>query len=264
MRLAAVRAVSPRRASRYWRRNLDVFLATWRTTVLPPILEPILYLVAFGAGVGMLIGGIAYRGQQVSYLAFVAPGMIAVGVLFWAFFEGTYSTFVRFRYQRTLEAVMSTPLTPDEILVGEIVWAATKGLVAGFITGGVVAAIGLLSWPSSLLLPFALALGSLAFAARGGVFCGRVKSIDAINVPTFLFVMPMYLFSGTFFPLDVMPPWARAIAHLLPLTYLVSMVRALALGRPTAGLLVDAAALAATSAIFMPLAVRGMRRKIVK
>lgn len=264
MGAAPVLAISPRRAYRYWRRNLDVFLATWKTTVLPPILEPILYLVAFGAGVGMLIGGIAYRGETVSYLAFVAPGMIAVGSLFWAFFEGTYSTFVRFRYQRTLEAVMSTPLTPEEILVGEILWAASKGLIAGLVTGSVVAALGLLSWPHALLLPAVLALGSVAFAALGVFCCGLVKSIDAINVPTFVFVMPMYLFSGTFFPLDVMPGWARAVAQLLPLTHLVNLVRALALGRLYASLWLDALALAATSAVFLPWAVALMRRKIVK
>ena len=102
---------------RYWRRNLDVFLATWKTTILPPLLEPLLYLVAFGAGIGVLIGGLTYRGETIQYIRFVAPGIISVGVMFWAFFEGTYSVFVRFRYQRTQEAVMTTPLTVEEIIV---------------------------------------------------------------------------------------------------------------------------------------------------
>ena len=261
---AARSSLSVRRALRYWRRNLEVFLATWKTTVLPPIFEPILYVIAFGGGVGMLVGSVLYRGEEVPYLAFVASGMITVGVMFWAFFEGTYSTFVRFRYQRTLEAVMSTPLSPDEIILGEILWAATKGLIAGTLTSAVVGALGLLSFPSSLLLPPVLALGGLVFGVMGVCACGLVPNINAVNVPTFLLIMPMYLFSGTFFPLDLMPPWAQAIASVLPLTHLVELMQALALGRPHTGLAQNVLVLAAYIAAFYVPALRLMRRRLVK
>lgn len=248
---------------RYWRRNFDCFRATWKTTILPPLLEPILYLVAFGAGVGMLVGGMTWRGETVTYIRFVAPGMICVGVMFWAFFEGTYSTFVRFRYQRTLEAVMSTPLTVEEIIAGEILWAASKGLVAGFVTTGVVAALGLLRWPDALLIPSVLPLGSLAFAALGVFACALVSHINTINVPIFLFVWPMYLFSGTFFPLEVMPAWARAVAQVLPLTHFLALVRGAALGRLEPGLWISTAILLVYPAVFIPLAITRMRRKLV-
>ena len=248
---------------RYWRRNADVFLATWKTTILPPLLEPILYLVAFGAGVGMLIGGLSWRGETVTYIRFVAPGMIAVGVMFWSFFEATYSAFVRFRYQRTLHAVMSTPLTVEEIVAGEILWAASKGLVAGFVTTGVVAALGLLAWPEGLLILAVLPLGSLVFATLGILACGLVNHINTINVPIFLFIWPMYLFSGTFFPLEVMPPWAQIAAQALPLTHFVALVRGAALGRLEPHLWISAVVLLAYTAVFIPPAIVRMRRKLV-
>jgi lipooligosaccharide transport system permease protein len=256
--------VSLVRALRYWRRNLDVFLATWRTTILPPLLEPILYLIAFGAGVGVLIGGLTYRGQTISYIRFVAPGMIAVGVMFWAFFEGTYSVFVRFRYQRTQEAVMATPLTVEEIIVGEILWAATKGLVAGLVTSAVVAGLGLMAWPESALVLAVLPLGSLAFAVLGVFCCSLVGHINTINVPIFVFLWPMYLFSGTFFPLEVMPPWARGVAWVLPLTHYVHLVRSVTLGDLGPRLWASAAALVACAAAFAPPAVVLMRRRLVR
>ena len=251
-------------AGRYWLRNLEVFLATWRTTILPPLLEPLLYLAAFGAGVGMLVGTLTWHGEEVTYLRFVAPGMVSVAVMFWAFFEGTYATFVRFRYQRTLEAVMSTPLTVEEIIAGEILWAASKGLVAATVTYAVVTALGLMKLPHALIGLAVLPLGSLVFAVLGVLSCALVKHINTINVPIFLFIWPMYLFSGTFFPLEVMPPWARMIAEVLPLTHLVRLVRWSALGRLTPQLWLSAAILALYIAAFWPLAISRMRRKLVK
>jgi lipooligosaccharide transport system permease protein len=228
-------AIPGRRALRYWQRNADVFRATWKTTVLPPLFEPLLYLVAFGAGVGMLVGSLTWRGEELTYIEFVGPGMIAVGLMFWAFFETTYNAFIRYRFQDTMEAVMTTPLTAEEIVFGEILWGATKGLVAGTVTGGVVAALGLVSWPQGLWILAVLPLGGLVFGALGMICSGLVRGIDAFNIPIFLMVWPMYLFSGTFFPLEVMPGWARVVAEVLPLTHLVELLRSAALGRLEVG-----------------------------
>lgn len=249
---------------RYWRRNFEVFLATWKTTILPPLLEPLLYLVAFGAGVGVLIGGLTYRGETIQYIRFVAPGIISVGVMFWAFFEGTYSVFIRFRYQRTQEAVMTTPLTVEEIIVGEILWCASKGLVAGYVTCTVVAVARLMAWPDALWLLLILPLGSLVFAALGVFCCSLVNHINTINVPIFLLIWPMYLFSGTFFPLEVMPAWARAVAWLLPLTHFVHLVRSATLGLVEPRLWISVAVLVAYAAALIPPGTVIMRRKLIR
>ena len=159
---------------------------------------------------------------------------------------------------------MSTPLTVEEIIAGEILWAASKGLVAATVTYGVVTALGLMTFPDALVGLAALPLGSLAFASLGVLACALVNHINTINVPIFLFIWPMYLFSGTFFPLEVMPPWARAVAEVLPLTHLVRLVRWSALGRLTPQLWLSAAILAVYVLAVWPLAVSRMRRKLVR
>ena len=253
-----------RRALRYWQRNADVFRATWKTTVLPPLFEPLLYLAAFGAGVGMLVGTLTWEGQELSYIQFVAPGMIAVGLMFWSFFETTYNAFIRYRFQNTMEAVMTTPLTVEEIVTGEILWGASKGLVAGTVTAGVVAALGLVSWPQGLVILAVLPLGGLVFGSLGMICSGLVRGIDAFNIPIFLMVWPMYLFSGTFFPLEVMPKWGRMVAEVLPLTHFVELLRSAALGRLGVGHLWDVAWLVGYTVVLFPLGVVLMRRRLVR
>ncbi len=253
-----------RRALRYWQRNADVFCATWKTTVLPPLFEPLLYLAAFGAGVGMLVGTLTWEGQELTYIQFVAPGMIAVGLMFWSFFETTYNAFIRYRFQNTMEAVMTTPLTVEEIVTGEILWGASKGLVAGTVTAGVVAALGLVSWPQGLVILAVLPLGGLVFGSLGMICSGLVRGIDAFNIPIFLMVWPIYLFSGTFFPLEVMPRWGRMVAEVLPLTHFVELLRSAALGRLGMGHLWDVAWLVGYVVVLLPLGVVLMRRRLVR
>ncbi|MGH9867695.1 MAG: ABC transporter permease [Candidatus Polarisedimenticolia bacterium] len=214
-----------------WRRDADVYLVTWKTNMLPPLMEPLLYLAAFGAGLGTLISDVTWNGRPVSYAAFIAPGLIAVGVMFQSFFENTYSTFVRMHYQKTFDALLSTPLSVSDLILGELMWGASKGLLAGMLMMIVISMFGLLTWPLALgIIPFSLVNG-LMFAGLGACFASRVRTIDAFNVPTFLLITPMYLFSGTFFPLDVLPPWARAVAWTLPLTHASAVTRDLAFGR---------------------------------
>ena len=107
------------RAVQVWRRDFNVYRATLWTNAIPPIFEPILYLLAFGAGVGTLIGKpIPYAGREVSYIAFIAPGLIAMTIMFWAFFETLYSSFIRMYYQKTFDAIVATPLSLGDVIAG--------------------------------------------------------------------------------------------------------------------------------------------------
>lgn len=219
-----------RRFIRVWQRNLSVYRKTWKISFLPPLLEPMLYLLAFGVGLAVMVGTVRYADEELSYIAFIAPALVAVAIMYNAFFETTYNSYVRMYYQKTFDAMLATPLNLEEIILGELVWAATKALIATVLMGTVISLFGLLAYPSALgLLPLAL-LGGLVFAALGMICTALVPSIENFNLPIFLGITPMFLFSGTFFPLDNLPTWAQSLAMILPLTHLVALARACALG----------------------------------
>lgn len=247
-----------------WRRNLDVYRATWKVSFLPPLLEPALYLVAFGAGLGTLVKEVPWDGGMVGYTAFIAPGLIAIAIMQNAFFENTFASFVRMYYQKTFDAILCTPLNLDEIVAGEIAWGATKSALAALLMGAVIWLFGLLALPAALLLvPLAL-LGGLVFGSIAMCFTAKVAHIELFNLPVFLFITPMFLFGGTFFPVANLPGWAQAVAHLLPLTHLAELCRAAAFGRFRPELAVSVAYLALLALLFFPLAVHLMRGRLIK
>ncbi|MDY6803014.1 MAG: ABC transporter permease [Cyanobacteriota bacterium] len=208
-----------------WRRHAQVYKKTWLVNSLPPLSEPIIYLLAFGYGLSPLVGEVTYAGREISYLEFLAPGMVAVAVLFQSFVEGAYGTFLRLNYQRTWQALLTAPLTFTEVFLGDWFWAATKGVLAATITGLVAIIWGLFSgWEFLLSFPLVI-LGSLLFGAVGLLSAGLARTIDQMNVPLFLVLIPMFTLGGTYFPRDVLPPVLEKIAGVLPLAPLVDLLR---------------------------------------
>jgi lipooligosaccharide transport system permease protein len=249
---------------RVWQRNLTVYRQSWQVSFIPPLLEPLLYLLAFGLGLSGLVGNIRYLKEEISYVRFIAPALIAITIMNSAFFENTYGSFVRMYYQKTFDAMMATPLTVEEIITGEIIWGATKAVIATVIMMAVISCFGLIVYPSGLLLiPFAF-LGGLAFGAAGMVFTAIVPSIELFNLPVFLFITPMFLFGGTFFPVENLPLWAQRTAGMLPLTHVVDIARAFATGHVDASLLPGLGYLTAFATAVFPLALRRMRRRLIK
>jgi lipooligosaccharide transport system permease protein len=248
-----------------WYRNWIVYLHTWKVSFLPPLLEPILYIVAFGVGFKVLIPNVSYNGMQLSYVAFIAPALVASGIMNGSFFETTYSSFVRMYYQKTFDATMSAPVSVDEITTGEIVWGATRSLLTATIMLAVVSAFGLVRWPYALLIiPLAI-IGGLGFGAVGMVFTGIVPNIDMFTLPTFLFITPMFLFSGTFFPLDSLPGWAQRVAMLLPLTHLSIVCREICLGFPAGwSTLWSLLYLVVFAVVFFVIALQVLRRRLIR
>lgn len=218
------------RSWRVWQRNFDVYKATWKVNFIPPLLEPLLYLLAFGVGLGNFVKDVAFDGVSISYLKFIAPGLIASAIMNHGFFETTYASFVRMYFQKTFDAILSTPLMLEDVILGEIIWGATKALFAGSVMLVIAGLWGLLVWPTSLwILPLAFLLG-MTFSSLGMCFTGMVKNIEMFNFPIFLFITPMFLFSGVFFPVASLPVWAQYVAKALPLTFAVSILRSLTLG----------------------------------
>ncbi len=252
------------RAWRVWQRNFDVYLATWKVNFIPPVLEPLLYLFAFGIGLGELVKDVSVSGVKISYLKFIAPGLIATAIMNHGFFETTYASFVRMYFQKTYDAILSTPLTIEDVVFGELVWGATKALFAGCIMFVVTLAFGLLSLPMAFwILPVAFVAG-MTFSSIGMCFTAMVKNIEMFNFPVFLFITPMFLFSGVFFPLSTLPLWAQAVAWCLPLTFLVSSLRSFALGYFSPSVFVHIFILTGVAFLCTFLSIAMMKKRLVK
>ena len=246
-----------------WQRNLIVYRKIWKIVFLPPILEPLFYLAAFGIGLSILVGKVQFEGSEVSYIQFIAPALLAINIMYNAFFENTYTSFVRMYYQKTYDGMMATPLSLEEIMTGEIIWAATKAVIATAIMQSVISLFGLIRYPEGLLiLPLAF-LGGISFGSVGLYFTAIVRGIEMFNLPVFLFITPMFLFSGTFFPLENLPLWAQKLALIFPLTHLVNVTRELSLGLLSVDLLWSLVYLLVFSLIFLPLAVYRMRKRLI-
>jgi lipooligosaccharide transport system permease protein len=253
-----------RRFLRVWFRNLLVYRRIWKINFLVPLFEPVFYLLAFGVGLGSMVGEVRYEGRALTYVQFIAPALMATAALWNSFFETTYASFVRMYYQKTFDAMLTTPLSLEEVVTAEIVWGATKAFIAASIMLAVVAAFGYApSFQALWILPLSI-LGGLAFGAVGMAFTAFTKSIDMFNLPIFLFVTPMFLFSGTFFPVDALPAWASIAAAAMPLYHLTVLFRSACLGALDAGALWNASYLCLVTLIFFPLALRGMRRRLIK
>jgi len=249
------------RVWKVWMRDRDVYMKTFRVNFVPPLLEPVLYLLAMGFGLGLFVQQI----EGVSYVQFIAPSLVAISMMFNSFFECTYGSFVRMYYQKTFDAIIATPVNLDEVIAGELLWGATKSLVNSAIVLGIVALFGLVSSSLALLvLPLSFLVG-LLFASIAMCFTAVVPNIDAFNYPQFLLITPMFLFSGTFFPISALPQATQMIAQLfLPLTHAVSLTRSLILGRLEPSLLLSLAWLTVATVFLFILSINVMRRRLIK
>ena len=246
-----------------WQRNFRVYQKTWKIAFLPPLLEPLLYILAFGLGLAVMVGEMNIAGRPIAYTTFIAPALIAVSIMYNAFFENTYNSFVRMYYQKTYDALLATPLNLEEIILGEMLWAATKSLIAATLMGIVLSLCGLLTFPGALLIPLLAVLGGLCFAGLGMICTALVPGIETFNLPIFLGITPMFLFSGTFFPLQNLPGWAQVIAQLLPLTHLVKLVRGAGLLIWSNDLWFSLLYLLIAALLLLPLAIGLMVKRIV-
>lgn len=244
-----------------WQRNWDVFRKTFRVNFIPPFLEPLLYLFALGFGLGFFVGQV----DGTPYPAFIAPALISISVMNSAFFETTYGSFVRMYYQKTFDAIIATPLNLDEVIIGELLWGATRSFINSAIILAVVAAFGLVRMPLGLLiLPMAL-LGGFLFAALGMIFTTITPNIDSLNYPTFLFITPMFLFSGTFFPISILPGAIQTFAFTaLPLAHLVSIARGITLNNLTTFNIYNLGWIIAVSAVLTTVSVNLMKKRLIR
>jgi len=245
-----------------WLRYFAVFVKSLPYYLVTTFLEPLLYLVSFGLGVGSLVGNVHTQGIELTYRSFIFSGVIAQTLLFQGFYEGAFGAFVRMYYQRIFQAIAITPITLTEVLWGELLWDATKATVAA----EVVALIGVLTGdfpPVALitLLPVAI-LGSLLFSALGLAAAAYSRSIEELSYPQYLLVFPMFLFCGVFYPIDALPGVLQGVAWFFPLTSVNSLIRTLTLGLPFQ--MQSIAILLAWLLVLVTVAQRAMFRRLVR
>jgi len=236
-------------------------MKTYKVNFIPPLLEPVLYLVGLGLGLGgyvQLPGGLRYD-------VFIAPALIAVSMMYASFFECTYASFVRMYYQKTFDAIIATPVSLEEVIAGEILWGATKSLINSSIVLAVIAAFGLVRTPFFLaILPLSFLVG-LFFSAIAMCFTAITPNIDSFNYPAFLFITPMFILSGTFFPLTALPVELQTFASIFfPLTHSVTLTRALTAGGLNITLLLDLAWFLVTTPFFFVLSINMMKKRLIK
>ncbi|MBI4320682.1 MAG: ABC transporter permease [Chloroflexi bacterium] len=243
-----------------WQRNRDTFLRLWLTELWPPFVEPVLYLVALGFGLGAFVQPI--EGQ--SYLGFLAPAIVATAAMWTASFECTYASWIRMEFQKTFDAMIATPVSIEDVIAGEILWGTARAMFSALAVFIVVSALGLLSFPAAFGLLPVVALGGFVFAALAMVFTAASPSIYFFNYYVTLGLTPLFLFSGVFFPLSSLPPVVQQLAWLLPLTHMVAPARALAAGRLDAAILLDLIWLAVVGGVSFYFALVLMRRRLIK
>ncbi len=253
-------APSPRRAALIWERNARLFRRNYVTTVLPNFFEPVFMLIALGLGLGQYV---ARDSIGRPYAQFLVPGLLTVAVTNGAIFEVTYNIFVRLRHARVYDAVVTTPLEPQDVTLGELIWSLTRSAVYGVVFLSLVTVAGLIPLHRALLLPLVFPLVGLPFACLGMLYTGRVRMIGQYSYFYTLFLTPMTLFSGVFFPVDAMPPAAKALAWCTPLYHGVELLRAITEAAPASVALGHIAWLTLVGAALVPAAIRSLGSHLV-
>lgn len=259
MRSVALCTFSPS-AFRVWQRNRDVFFALSSSEIPGLIAEPLLVLLAMGAGLGAYVTEIAGR----DYMEFIAPGIIAGYGMFSASLECTYGSFVRMEFQKTYDAIIATPLSVDDVVAGEIFWGATRALINTATVLVIAAAFGLIHSPMALLaLPMGL-LSGLMFASIAMAFTSVAPGISTFNYYYTLFITPMFYFSGVFFPLSEFPSIVQTLSWIAPLTSVTRIMRSVVEGDLSVSLLGALALILAITLVFFQISLRLMRRRLLK
>lgn len=263
--LAARVAPLPLVRSAGWRlveRNFLAYRRAWIVFV-SGFFEPVFYLLSVGVGVGHLVGDLNVGSTTVSYTEFVAPAMLATSAMNGAIFDSTFNIFFKMKFLHLYDAVLATPMRPWDIATGEVAWALLRGACYSTVFVVVMAAMGLvLSWWAVLALPAAVLIG-FAFAGAGMALTTFMRSWQDFEFVQ-LAILPMFLFSATFYPLSTYPGAVQWLVRITPLYQGVDLERSLVLGDVDAALLGPAIYLAVLGGLGMYVASRRLGRLLLK
>ena len=229
LRVVPLYPVSPRRAGHLVHRNLLVARRTWPIFV-SGLFEPFFYLLSIGIGIGGLVGTVVTdTGEALSYQQFVAPGLLAAAAMNGAIYDAVFNLFFKLRYSKLYDAVLATPLSAADAAVGETAWALLRGATYSAAFLAIMGVLGLVgSWWALLALPAAVLIG-FAFAAVGLAATTYLRGWQDFEFVQ-LALMPLFLFSTTFYPLSIYPAWLQIVVQCTPLYHGIELVRGLVIG----------------------------------
>ncbi|HEV3034628.1 MAG TPA: ABC transporter permease [Solirubrobacteraceae bacterium] len=240
-------------------RDVAIFGRYWKATTFSSIVQPTIYLLAFGLGIGSLVSHIGH----VKTVQYVGTGTVATAVLFSSAFPGMFNTFIRWQFQRTYDAVLAAPVDVEELITAEVLWISVRAGVYGVAPLLVAFAFGLPPEWGMLLVPLIGFVTGFGFAAFGVTVAAVAKTIDNFNYITSAVLTPMFLVAGTFFPISTLPDGVRQVAQVNPLYHCVQLVRDASLGNLGTADLGHAAVLIAFALIMWRLAISQLGRRLI-
>jgi len=255
-----LKAIEPVAVAGVMTREIINFGSYWRSATFSSTVEPTVYLLAFGLGLGAVLSDVA----GYDYLDFVATGTVATAVLFTSAFSAMFGSFVKREFQRTYDAILAAPVDSAELVTAEVLWLALRSAIFGCAPLIVGIAFGLdPSW-TIFLVPFIAALTGFGFASLGTFIAAAVTSIDNFSYVTSALLTPMFLVAGTFFPISELPEWAQVVSQINPLHHCVELVRSATFNNFEASDLLRIGALVAFGAIAWRAAVVRTRSRLIQ
>lgn len=241
------------------RRHMIVFRRTFWSNLVFNMIEPLLYLSAMGFGLGAYVQDMG----GMTYVQFIAPGMVASASMWAATFECTYASFIRLHFERTFHAMLAGPATVGDVVAGEVLFGIVKNIVFGIIILIVIGVMGQVQSAWSLLIPVFLVLPGAVFSLMALSYTGIITHIDYLNYYITLVTTPMYLFAGVFFPVSSMPGWLQTLAWFNPLYHSVEVCRRLIVGQVGMDLWQHAFCLVVFSLLLAPVPVYFLKKRLI-
>jgi len=254
-----VRRLEPAAIAGVMSRDVANFRSFWKSTTFSSVLEPVIYLLAFGLGLGSTI---VDRVDGLDYVEFVGTGMVATAVIFSSALPAMFGAFVKERFQRTYDAILAAPVDVEELVTAEMLWISIRAGVYGTFPLIVAMVFGLDPAPGMLLVPLFAFITALGFSAFGIATAATVAKIDQFSYVTTLVITPLFLVAGTFFPIDQLPEGLQVAANFNPLYQLVTLVRHAAFGFEWTDLL-RLAGLLAFAVVLWRVAVARMEKRLI-
>ncbi len=243
-----------------WFRHVRVYTRHILSNGLPPFAEPLIFLGGIGLGLGRYIDQTM---EGMSYISYLATGLLVTASMWTAAFECTYGTFIRLDFEKVYDGMLAAPITAENLIVGEILWAGSKGFFFSFAVLCVLSVFGILPMPGCLAAPVIGFFNALVFACLGLFITSFVKTINHFNFFMTGIISPMFFFSGVVFPVTNLPAAIQPVAELVPLTHSVRIVRALANNSYSPWLAWDAGYIVTAIAVLGTLAVKRLKKRLI-